>query len=177
MGSKCGKGFLFLLPFVIYLSWLDLPNLPNLKKSLWWTAWRFWALELLERTLFSGIICLSPKLSKVLATTKHYKKLFLIRQFLREVLCLNFDRLSSKFYDPGQNIWHKIEKSSKTGGDKKSLISTFACFFIVIAKLWFLEGRLGAAQCLHPSCCFFLCGHRGPPAAKMPWKKLYLKTF
>ena len=33
------------------------------------------------------------------------------------------------FYNPGQNIWNKIEKSSKTGQDKKSLISTFACFF------------------------------------------------
>ena len=30
--------------------------------------------------------------------------------------------------NPGQNIWNKIEKSSKTGQDKKSLISTFACF-------------------------------------------------
>ena len=29
----------------------------------------------------------------------------------------------------GQNIWNKIEISSKTGQDKKSLISTFAYFF------------------------------------------------
>ena len=32
-------------------------------------------------------------------------------------------------YNSGQNIWNKIEKSSKTGSDKKSLISTFECFF------------------------------------------------
>ena len=28
-------------------------------------------------------------------------------------------------YNSGQNIWNKIEKSSKTGQIKKSLISTF----------------------------------------------------
>ena len=38
-------------------------------------------------------------------------------------------------YNPGQNIWNKIEKSSKTGQDKKSLISTFACFLTAIAKV------------------------------------------
>ena len=38
-------------------------------------------------------------------------------------------------YNPGQNIWNKIEKSSKTGQDKKSLISTFACFLTATAKV------------------------------------------
>ena len=38
-------------------------------------------------------------------------------------------------YKPGQNIWNKIEKSSKTGQEKKSLISTFACFLTGIAKV------------------------------------------
>ena len=38
-------------------------------------------------------------------------------------------------YSPGQGIWNKIEKSSKTGQVKKSLPSTFACFWIVIAKV------------------------------------------
>ena len=38
-------------------------------------------------------------------------------------------------YNPGQNIWSKIEKSSKTGQDKKSLISTFACFLTATAKV------------------------------------------
>ena len=46
-------------------------------------------------------------------------------------------------YNPGQNIWNRIEKSSKTGQDKKSLISTFACFSTATAKVWFLEGGLG----------------------------------
>ena len=35
-------------------------------------------------------------------------------------------------YNPGQDILNKIEKSSKTGQDKKSLISTFACFLTAI---------------------------------------------
>ena len=38
------------------------------------------------------------------------------------------------YYNPGQNIWNKIEKPSKTGEDKKSLISTFACFLTATAK-------------------------------------------
>ena len=34
-----------------------------------------------------------------------------------------------------QNTWNKIEKSSKTGKERKSLISTFACFLTAIAKV------------------------------------------
>ena len=37
--------------------------------------------------------------------------------------------------DHMQNIWNKLEKSSKTGPDKKSLISTFACFLTANAKV------------------------------------------
>ena len=46
-------------------------------------------------------------------------------------------------YSSRQNIWNKIENFIKTGQDKKSLISTFACFLTAIAKVRFLEGRLG----------------------------------
>ena len=38
-------------------------------------------------------------------------------------------------YNPGQSIWNKIEKSSKTGRDKKGLVSTFACLLIAAAKV------------------------------------------
>ena len=38
-------------------------------------------------------------------------------------------------YSPGQNMRSKIEKSSKTGQDKKSLISLCACFLTAIAKV------------------------------------------
>ena len=38
-------------------------------------------------------------------------------------------------YNPGQGIWSGIEKSSKTGQDKKSLISTSACFLTATAKV------------------------------------------
>ena len=37
-------------------------------------------------------------------------------------------------YNPMQNILNKLEKSSKTGQDKKNLISTFACFLTATAK-------------------------------------------
>ena len=38
-------------------------------------------------------------------------------------------------YNSNQSIWNKKEKSSKTGQEKKSFISTFACFLTAIAKL------------------------------------------
>ena len=38
-------------------------------------------------------------------------------------------------YNPGQNIWNKIEKSSKIGQVKRSLTSIFACFWTTIAKV------------------------------------------
>ena len=38
-------------------------------------------------------------------------------------------------YNPGQNTCSKIEKSSKTEQDKKSLISAFAFFFTAITKV------------------------------------------
>ena len=52
-------------------------------------------------------------------------------------------------YNPGQNIWNKIEKSSKTGQVKKILISTSACFLTAIAKVSFLVGRIGTKLYLH----------------------------
>ena len=39
------------------------------------------------------------------------------------------------FYNPMENIWDKLEKSSKTGQDKKSLIPAFACFLTATAKV------------------------------------------
>ena len=38
-------------------------------------------------------------------------------------------------HNPRQNIWNKIGNSSKIVQDKKSLISTFACFLTAIAKV------------------------------------------
>ena len=57
-------------------------------------------------------------------------------------------------YNLGQNIWNKIEKSSKPGQGKKILISTFVCFLTAIAKDYFLEGRRGTRLCLHPNVRF-----------------------
>ena len=38
-------------------------------------------------------------------------------------------------YNPGQNIWHKVEKSSETGQDFKNLLSNFAGFLTAIVKV------------------------------------------
>ena len=38
-------------------------------------------------------------------------------------------------YNSGQNIWNRIVESSKTGKEKKSWLSIFACFLTAIAKV------------------------------------------
>ena len=43
--------------------------------------------------------------------------------------------LKTTFYNPGQNIWYKVEKSSKNGQDFKSLLSNLACFLTAIVKV------------------------------------------
>ena len=44
-------------------------------------------------------------------------------------------KVKSGTYNHPQNVWHKIEKSSKMGQEKESLISTFTCFLTAIAKV------------------------------------------
>ena len=46
---------------------------------------------------------------------------------LRPKICL--------FNNPGQNVCHKVKKSSKIGQDFKNLLSNFACFLTAIAKV------------------------------------------
>ena len=45
------------------------------------------------------------------------------------------NRINFMFCNPGQNIWNKMEGSSKTGQEKKSLASVFACFLTAIGKV------------------------------------------
>ena len=47
------------------------------------------------------------------------------------------------FYNLGQSIWNKLEKSSKPGQDKKSLMPTFECFLLLLPKFNFWKGRWG----------------------------------
>ena len=54
-------------------------------------------------------------------------------------------------YNPGQNIWNKMQKSGKPEQEKKSLVSIFACFLIAIAKVRFLERIMGTRLCAHPN--------------------------
>ena len=62
-------------------------------------------------------------------------------------LCNGHDILAPYFdfegFNPVKNIWNKIDKSSKTGQEKKILITTLNCFPTAIAKVYFLKGRLG----------------------------------
>ena len=44
--------------------------------------------------------------------------------------------------NPGQTIWNKIDKSSKTREEKKSLKSTFACFLLLLPKFIFCKRDL-----------------------------------
>ena len=43
--------------------------------------------------------------------------------------------LLSVIYNPEQNIWNKMEKSTTTEQDNKSLIFTYTCFLTAIAKV------------------------------------------
>ena len=47
---------------------------------------------------------------------------------------LRVPRWIGGIYSPGQGIWGNIEKSSEAGQERKSLITTFACFLTAIAK-------------------------------------------
>ena len=38
-------------------------------------------------------------------------------------------------YNPLQNLWHKVKKSSKLEQDFKNLLHNFACFFTAIVKV------------------------------------------
>ena len=57
-------------------------------------------------------------------------------------------------YNPIQNLWDKLGKSSKTGQDKKNLRSTFARFLTATARVYFLEERMGTRLCLDPNLRF-----------------------
>ena len=61
------------------------------------------------------------------SATKHELFILTMYQWLLKIF--------KGIYNPGQNIWNKMEKFSKTGQDKKSLISTFAQFLIATAKV------------------------------------------
>ena len=44
--------------------------------------------------------------------------------------------------NPGQGIWNRLEKSSKTGREKKGLILTLACFRLLLLKFNLWKGDL-----------------------------------
>ena len=84
--------------------------------------------------IFCELLCtIDRNLSTVSKTQEFHSKL------------LGFWNSWTKYsnYNLGQNIRYKIMKSSKTGLEKKSLISIFACFLTAIAKVWFVVRRLG----------------------------------
>ena len=56
--------------------------------------------------------------------------------------------------NPGQTIWNKIDKSSKTREGKDKFRVYFCVFFIAIAKVYFLQERLATTLCLHPNFTF-----------------------
>ena len=58
-------------------------------------------------------------------------------------------------YNPGQNIWNKVKKHSKIAQEKKTMISTFAYFLTIVAKVFFPEDRLGKRICFHLNLTFF----------------------
>ena len=65
---------------------------------------------------------LYPHSSNIIKTVRKVRKII---QKLREY----------RIYNPGQNIWNKMEESSKTGQEKKNLVSVFAYFLTDIDKV------------------------------------------
>ena len=65
--------------------------------------------------------------------------------------------MNNVFLSVGSTIPDKTfgTKWSKTGHEKKSLVSVFACFLTATRKVYVLEGRLGNRLCVHPSLIFF----------------------
>ena len=43
--------------------------------------------------------------------------------------------LNKNCYNPAQNIWNKMEESTKTGQDKESLVYILACLFTATATV------------------------------------------
>ena len=66
---------------------------------------------------------------------KNKAKNSLLEQHHQYTHCIIISQIAVVTYNPGQNIWNKIEKSSKTGQEKKSLISNFACFLTATAQV------------------------------------------
>ena len=55
----------------------------------------------------------------------------------------------TKAYNPRQNIWKKVKKSSNIRQYQTPLIFAFAYFLTTFAKALFLEGRLSTKRHLH----------------------------
>ena len=77
--------------------------------------------------------------------------IFMVSNKYSMIIIQQFNNYS---FNLGQNIWNKIEKSIKSGQDMKSLISAFVCILTAIAKVLFLEERLGTRLYLHPNLRF-----------------------
>ena len=93
-------------------------------------------------------LCLSNKLFPIdYSHTPSWNLALIAQECFRQVFTINryrcrfleagliSYRIFMRNYKPMQNIWNKLEKSSKSGQDKKSLISTFACFLTSTAKV------------------------------------------
>ena len=65
------------------------------------------------------------KFNSIFLTYKHNVFERLYPKFSKSLL--NWKKCESSTYNLGQNIWNKIELPSKTGQEKKSLVSVFAC--------------------------------------------------
>ena len=91
-------------------------------RGFWVAAWK----------QSENICCLSQRLYAHIVLM--YRVYFIIKYGYKRII-FSFSKLASnsshqrRTFNPGQNIWNKIEKSSKTGQDKRSLLFTFACFF------------------------------------------------
>ena len=114
--------FKWVLSTPLSILWTDFTLINWLKFD--WVTWRFCS---------SSISTFIQIFQKLILKKKNQTIRLLRITRIWKILTSLFKSLLN--YKLRQNMWNKIEKSSKIGQYNKSLISTFQCFLIVIAKI------------------------------------------
>ena len=78
-------------------------------------------------------------------TKELHVRLFIGSNYACDIIMI-CNNIQVNTFNPGQSIWNRIERSSETGHGKKSLISTFACFWLLLPMFNFWGGAWAPTQ-------------------------------
>ena len=90
-----------------------------------------------EESLLDKSVAINGPLIKISECQKTHLSVRLVKEHSNKLDILSFEKFIVKKFNnkeiiklqPWKKCFHKIEKSSKIGQDKKRLVSSFACFF------------------------------------------------